>query len=168
VELPGTLHVAVAALKGEKLEWVLQKLTELGAARITFLTTERTVVDAGAERWSKRLERYARITREAVEQCGRVCLPELAGPVKLPQLLAQEPPSLFFLDPRAATSLQTALQPSPPRITLLIGPEGGFTPHEVEQAHLAGARGARLGARILRAETAALAAATLAAAALEA
>lgn len=167
VELPGVLHVAVAVLKGEKPEWTLQKLTELGATRITFLTTARTIVDAGAERWSKRLERYGRIAREAAEQSGRVRVPLIEGPMSLPHLLASTPPSAYLLDPLSTLRLPAAIPPNSAQVTLLIGPEGGFTPEEVLQAQELGATGVCLGARVLRAETAALAAATLAAAAME-
>ena len=167
VELPRALHVAIAVLKGEKPEWTLQKLTELGASRITFLTTERTIVDAGVERWSKRLERYTRIVREASEQSGRVRVPAIQGPETLPQLLANESGPAYFLEPRAERPLPAALQPPPTQVTLLIGPEGGFSPGELHLAQDAGAIAVRLGARVLRAETAAVAAAAITAAALE-
>lgn len=169
VELPCRLQVGVAALKGEKLDWVVQKLTELGASQILFIQTERTVVSAGEERWHRRILRYQRIAQEAAEQSGRVRVPQVVEPVRLEALLrSADTAHRFFLDPYAPHSLTVGLRPCPDAVLLLIGPEGGFTPAEVESARAAGARPVRLGARILRAETAAIAAATLVAAAAEA
>jgi 16S rRNA (uracil1498-N3)-methyltransferase len=172
VELSCYLHVAVAVLKGEKMEWTVQKLTELGAARISLVQTERTIVAAGEERWPKRLERYRRIAQEAAEQCGRVRVPQISGPYPfhaLVQALVQEETGALrlLLDPHAQLSLTSRLQPCPDRVLVLIGPEGGFTQAEAAASLEAGAVPVRLGSRILRAETAALAAATLVAAASE-
>src|SRR5262249_17285776 len=94
VELPCRLHVALAILKGEKLDWAVQKLTELGADWISLVRTDRTVVAAGEERWPRRLERYRRIAVEATEQSGRVRIPIVAGPVNLEEALAADPESL--------------------------------------------------------------------------
>ncbi|MFN3649346.1 MAG: 16S rRNA (uracil(1498)-N(3))-methyltransferase [Armatimonadota bacterium] len=159
-ELSCGLHVAVSALKGEKLDWTVQKLTELGAARITLMQTERTIVAPGEERWSRRLERYARIAQEAAEQSGRVRLPQVAGPLTLAQVLeAERETRRLFLDPWGSSTLAQALQPAPERLTLLIGPEGGFSEAETALAREQGAEPVRLGTRTMRAETAALAAA---------
>jgi 16S rRNA (uracil1498-N3)-methyltransferase len=164
VELRCRLQVAVAVLKGEKLDWAVQKLTELGAARISLLTTERTIVSAGEERWPRRLERLRKIAQEAAEQSGRVRLPDLREPVTLAHLLAERPAALI-LAPGAGIALSDAVSPCPDELTVLIGPEGGFSDAEVVRALDLGARAVSLGRRILRAETAALAAATLVAAA---
>lgn len=167
VELGCHLHVAVAVLKGEKLDWVVQKLTELGAGRISFLTTGRTVVEAGSERWSRRSERYARIAREAVEQCGRVRLPEIGEPASLEAVLRGPEERKLFLAPGAEQPLARAVGPETRSVLLLIGPEGGFTDAELRTAVEAGAEAVSLGRRILRAETAALAAAAVVTAQLE-
>ena len=158
------LRFGIALLKGEKLEWVVQKLTELGVGEIAFLQTERVVATPGEGRWTARLVRYAAIAREAAEQCGRVRLPALHGPVGLADYLraAGETP-LFLVHPDAASPLRAAL-PARGSARLLIGPEGGFSPREAALARECGATAASLGARILRSETAALAAAVLAAA----
>jgi RsmE family RNA methyltransferase len=306
VELPCRLHVALAALKGEKLDWAVQKLTELGAARITLLLTERTVAAGAEERWPRRLERYARIAQEAAEQSGRVRVPVVDGPQTLAEalqgtvvtaeLLAQarevhgrtgkpleeileteldvdafkilqgkaymhnmwavdlnqrppEPSAIhlvpadvarrhkvvpiakinragqdmlvvgvadpssviameeisavcklkvlpvlaparqvedqiaahypevapvgnvshltaartmrLILDPHSSLGLTSMLRSRPERVLLLVGPEGGFTEAEVETARAAGTLPVRMGARILRAETAALCGAAL-------
>ncbi|MCC2670798.1 MAG: rRNA ((1498)-N(3))-methyltransferase [Armatimonadetes bacterium] len=169
-DLPCALEMGVAVLKGEKLEWTVQKLTELGATTITLLQTERTVSTAGEERWSKRIERLRRVAREAAEQCGAVRVPEVHEPCGLDVLLARpdEPAgSRLILDPYAAEPLAACLRPYPARLTILIGPEGGFSPAEVQRARDAGVRPVLLGRRVLRAETASLAAAAVVAAAAE-
>lgn len=168
VELRCALQVAVAVLKGEKLDWVVQKLTELGASRISLLLTERTVVAAGEERWPHRMERYRRISREAAEQSGRVRVPEVDEPCPLAQLLEEHTHAVsLFLDPYSDRSMMAHVTPCPEQVTVFIGPEGGFTGEEAQHAREAGAIPARLGPRILRAETAALAAATVVATAAE-
>lgn len=168
VELPCELHVGMAVLKGEKLEWAVQKLTELGVSRISFLATERTVVTAESERWSKRLERYRRIAREAAEQCGRVRVPEIHEPVGIAAAIeASGEAARLFLDPRSSRTALELLRPCPAKVLALIGPEGGFTETEAAAAREAGASAVGLGPRVLRAETAALAVAVLAAAAAE-
>jgi 16S rRNA (uracil1498-N3)-methyltransferase len=158
--------LGVAVLKGEKLEWVIQKGTELGLAGILLLQTARTIVTAGAERWEGRRERYRRIAIEAAEQCGRARVPTVDGPVRFAEALA-----------RAATFDRALLthEESPLPLArawagsgtggptlLFVGPEGGFTPEEVAAAEAAGIPAVSLGPRVLRAETAALATVTLA------
>jgi 16S rRNA (uracil1498-N3)-methyltransferase len=162
VELRRPLRFGIALLKGEKLEWVVQKLTELGVAEIAFLQTERVVASPGEGRWITRLVRYAAIAREAAEQCGRVRLPALHGPVGLADYLrVGGDASLLFVHPAAASPLRAAL-PAASDLRLLIGPEGGFSPREAALARECGATAVSLGARILRSETAALVAAALA------
>lgn len=160
VELPRPLEVAVAVLKGEKLDWTVQKLTELGAAAILLMETERTVVTAGEERWPRRLERFRRIAREAAEQSGRVRLPEIREPRALAALLAGEQVRLWC-DPEAPPGSPAALPASPAAVRLFLGPEGGFSPAETGAAREAGALPVWLGRRVLRAETAAVAAAVV-------
>lgn len=169
VDLRCDLHVAVAVLKGEKLDWTLQKLTELGAGRISLLSTERTISSAGEERWSKRMERYRRIVREAAEQCGGTRVPEVVEPRKIAEVLESvgPDPARLILDPYAERPLARHLAPCPGRVLLLIGPEGGFSSDEVQRAAELGATPVKLGRRVLRAETAALAAAALVATASE-
>jgi 16S rRNA (uracil1498-N3)-methyltransferase len=160
-ELRAPLHVAVALLKGEKLDWVVQKLTELGAARISFLATERTVGLPRGERWERRQERYQRIAVEAAEQSGRVRVPEIGGVTGAADLAAAGAAPAFFLDPEAAAPLGAALRPCPDSALVLVGPEGGFTPAERDAVLAAGGRAVTLGRRVLRAETAAIAAAAV-------
>ena len=146
------LTLAFAPIKRAPLEWLVEKATELGVATLQPVVTRRTVV----ERLNP--ERLAAIAIEAAEQCGRTRLPLLLDPLPLAKLLAQ-PGMLLFADETGGVPLLTACKPGP--TTILIGPEGGFTPEERDAVLAAGATGIGLGPRILRAETAALAAATL-------
>ncbi|MGV3722339.1 MAG: 16S rRNA (uracil(1498)-N(3))-methyltransferase [Actinomycetota bacterium] len=163
VDLRCRLHVAVAVLKGEKLDWTIQKLTELGAASIHLMLTERTISSAGEERWPKRLERYRRIAREATEQCGGVRAPEVLEPRTLPELAADADlaETRLILDPLSERSLVASIAAAPSSLLLLVGPEGGFSQDEVRRAAEHGVTPVSLGRRVLRAETAAIAAAAI-------
>lgn len=151
-ELP-PLTLAFAPVKRAPLEWLVEKATELGVARLQPMITQRTVV----ERLNP--ERLFAIAIEAAEQCGRTRLPELLEPLKLDALLAAPPGAILFADETGGQPLTQAAQPGP--ATILTGPEGGFTPEERDRILAAGAIGVGLGPRILRAETAALAAVAL-------
>lgn len=157
-----TLYQALP--KGERFEWVLQKGTELGVSAFMPLITERTIPQHGERIGAQRLERWRRILREAAEQAGRAHLPAL-GPVQpLEQALNALPigtPCLMATLAPQAVPLYEALEPlraaPPSELALFIGPEGDFSPTEVDQAIQAGVRVVSLGPRILRAETAAIA-----------
>jgi 16S rRNA (uracil1498-N3)-methyltransferase len=145
--------LAFAPVKRTQTDWLVEKATELGAARLLPVTTQRTI----AER--VKLERLEAIAIEAAEQCGRTILPEIAEPVSLKQLLVGRDPQrrLYFADEGGGEPAATAFSPGPALI--LTGPEGGFT--DEERAAIRAAANATpvsLGPRILRAETAALAA----------
>jgi 16S rRNA (uracil1498-N3)-methyltransferase len=145
--------LAFAPVKRAQTDWLVEKATELGAARLLPVITRRTI----AER--VRLERLEAIAIEAAEQCGRTRLPEVADPVALNHLLAtrSEARPLYFADEHGGAFAAEAFEPGPALI--LIGPEGGFT--EEERLAVRGAPTAiaiSLGPRILRAETAGLAA----------
>ena len=156
IEQVPDLWLCFAPVKKARLDWIIEKATELGVARLQPVITERTIVERVK---SERLE--AQIV-EACEQCGRTALPTLAEPVKLPQLLKNWPSgrALLFADEAGGVSL--AGIDAPPPAAILVGPEGGFTPRERELliAHAA-VRRIALGPRILRAETAAIAAISL-------
>jgi 16S rRNA (uracil1498-N3)-methyltransferase len=167
------LTLSVALLKGEKTEWVLQKGTELGVGRFVLMQTRRTIAAPDERRAAGRQERYARIVREATEQCGRVRPPCIEGLRSLPQAVAEsgshrafilhERATLRFSDQLAQEGVQEAAhEPRDARLTLFVGPEGGFAEEEVALAAAQGVVAASLGARLLRAETAAIAAVTLA------
>lgn len=156
-EPPLRLTVALALLRGERFDLAIQKLTELGVARIVPLAAERCVVSFDVAReWPKRRERWARIAREAAEQSERVTLPELEPPLS-PAAFFQREPVIAFVERADATPL--AAVPPAEALALAIGPEGGWSPAELATIarHAAGA--ASLGRLILRAETAAIVAA---------
>ena len=145
--------LAFAPVKRTQTDWLVEKATELGVARLLPVMTQRTV----AER--VKLERLQAIAIEAAEQCGRTILPDIAKPIPLARLLAdrEESRTIYFADENGGESGLKSFQVGPALI--LVGPEGGFT--DEERALVRGAPNAvaiSLGPRILRAETAALAA----------
>jgi 16S rRNA (uracil1498-N3)-methyltransferase len=144
--------LAFAPVKRAQTDWLVEKATELGAARLVPEMTHRTV----AER--VRLDRLESIAIEAAEQCGRTRVPEIVEPMKLARFIEELDPArnLYFADETGGEPLVSALREGPAAI--LVGPEGGFT--DEERAFVRGSRASAisLGPRILRAETAALAA----------
>lgn len=171
-EFPFRVVLCQGMLKAAKFEWVLQKATELGVAAIQPLLTER-VVAAAEMTGAARQRRWQRILAEAVEQCGGDRLPTLDAPRPLMHALAQLPSgaiALFPWEESDAAPLRTTLMgaivtagglPSVSEVYIFIGPEGGFSAGEAALASRHGALYVTLGARILRAETAALVATTL-------
>ncbi|MGZ8283466.1 MAG: 16S rRNA (uracil(1498)-N(3))-methyltransferase, partial [Allosphingosinicella sp.] len=150
------LWLLFAPIKRGRIDWLVEKATELGVARLAPVLTRRTIVDR------LNLERLRAHSIEAAEQCDRTALPELAEPVRLDALLAAWPAgrTLHFADESGGAPLAAAAAPAPAAI--LIGPEGGFT--DAERAAigaLPAARPVSLGPRILRADTAAIAAVSL-------
>jgi len=145
--------LAFAPVKRTQTDWLVEKATELGAAKLLPVITQRTI----AER--VKLERQEAIAIEAAEQCGRTVLPEIDEPVSLKRLLANRDPErrLYFADEGGGDPLATAFKRGPALI--LTGPEGGFADEERAAVRAAANSIAiSLGPRILRAETAALAA----------
>lgn len=156
-EPPLRLTVGLAVLKGDRFEIAVQKLTELGVTRIVPLLTERSVISFGdTHAWLKRAERYRRIALEAAEQSERVRLPEIAEPMALVGFLQQQP-AIVLLE-RAASVPIGSLAPSS-EMAIAIGPEGGWSDQEHEAIARVATGTASLGRLILRAETAAIAAA---------
>ncbi|MGY6552576.1 MAG: 16S rRNA (uracil(1498)-N(3))-methyltransferase [Erythrobacter sp.] len=149
------LWLCPALLKKDRFDLVLEKATELGAARIMPVITRRCVAD------KLNLERARTITMEAAEQCARTALPELAEPVKLAALLADWPQerALYFADENGGEPVPNTFAAHSGPAAILIGPEGGFDEAERSaiRAHPA-ARAISLGPRTLRGETAAIAA----------
>lgn len=149
------LWLCAALLKKDRFDLVLEKASELGAERIQPVITRRCVAD------KLNLERATKITIEAAEQCARTALPELAEPVKLEALLRNWPDTraLFFADEEGGEPAASAFRSHSGPVGLLIGPEGGFDAAERDaiRAHPA-ATPISLGPRILRGETAAIAA----------
>lgn len=157
-ESPLRITLAQGVARGERMDWVVQKATELGVAAIVPLLTERSVVRLEAAQLRRKREHWRGIVIGACEQSGRNQLPELAAPLPLGQWLEglSGDGAQILLDPTARAGLPSIGQTT--SVTLLIGPEGGLTPAEHALAARGGFTSMRLGPRILRTETAALAA----------
>lgn len=155
-ESPRAIHLAQAIAKGEKMEWVIQKAVELGVASITPLLSDRSVVRLDQERLNKKQQQWQAIAIAACEQCGRNRVPVVHPALTLHHYLETDTSNYkLILSPQATHSWPTIGDASA-EITLLIGPEGGFTEQEVESALQQQAHAIRLGPRILRTETAAI------------
>lgn len=158
-ESPLRLTLVQGVSRGERMDLVMQKATELGVARLVPVLTERSVVKLDAAQAAKRLQHWQGVVAAACEQSGRAWLPEVAAPQPLLKWLAQPPAAgeaRFLLHPGSTTRARDL--PALRAATLLIGPEGGLSPQEREAALLAGFQDLSLGPRVLRTETAALAA----------
>lgn len=158
-ESPLCVTLAQAISSGDKMDLTLQKATELGIARIQPLESERSVVRLSGERAEKRIAHWQGVVISACEQCGRNQIPEVATIRRFHDWLGIEEKSRLrlMLSPGAPMNLRDLPRPEQP-VTLLIGPEGGFSTVEIASAQHAGYTPICLGARILRTETAALAA----------
>lgn len=160
IERESRLQVMLAQgiSSGERMDYTLQKAVELGVTAIQPIAARRSVVKLAGERADKRLAHWQGVVASACEQCGRNRVPAVAAPQPLAHWLgARSGGRLLFLSPLAATRL--ADLPAPAATDCLVaGPEGGFEPDEIAALHAAGATPVRLGPRVLRTETAALAA----------
>jgi 16S rRNA (uracil1498-N3)-methyltransferase len=162
-ESPIELVLAQGVSSGERMDLTLQKSVELGATSIQPITAERSIVRLSGERAVRRTEHWRNLVIAACEQCGRNRIPEVAALARLEDWLGQLPAKSapgelrVLLSPTAQASLKQ-LPGRASRIVLLAGPEGGYSPAEVAAALSRDFMAARLGPRILRTETAALAA----------
>jgi 16S rRNA (uracil1498-N3)-methyltransferase len=161
-ESPCAITLAQAVLKGERMTWLIQKATELGAARILPMATERVVARAAAGRGEGQQARWDRVAREAVKQCRRAVVPVVDAPRPFREAVSEAArhDAAWLLWEGGGRPLAAAARDAgrPRRLLLLVGPEGGFSPAEVRQAESAGARLVAFGPRILRAESAGIAA----------
>lgn len=163
-ESPLRSHLVQGISRGERMDFVVQKATELGVKRITPVFTDHGVVKLDARRAAKRLEHWQRIAESACEQSGRIRPPLVDAPVPLDHWFGAgggHGATQLVLAPGAGLPLAAA-GPIGEKLCLLIGPEGGFSDRELENAALAGFRAVSLGPRILRTETAALVALAIA------
>lgn len=161
-ESPLSIELGIGISRGERMDWVIQKSTELGVQKIIPLFTERTEVKLDGERLGKKCTHWRQIAISACEQSGRTRLPEIAEPIALADWLPEASPR-FVLDPEAGTQLMAKdvkSEAKPTGVVLLVGPEGGLSESEVQQSVAKGFVGITLGPRILRTETAPLAAIT--------
>ena len=158
-ESPLRITLAQGIARGDKMDWILRKATELGVARIAPVATERTEVKLDGERSDKKMHHWRGILAAACEQCGRARLPQLSEPQVLANYAAADNNTRrLVLDPDGGTTL-SQLQLSPEQtVTLAIGPEGGLSERDLAILRAGGFEGLRLGPRILRTETAGLAA----------
>jgi 16S rRNA (uracil1498-N3)-methyltransferase len=161
-ESPLRVTLLQALARGEKMDLVVQKATELGVARIVPVAAERSVVQLDGGRAERRVEHWRAVAISACEQCGRNRLPELEAASPLAEALRRldadnAAAARLWLEPGAERSLVAAAA-GQRELVLLVGPEGGFSPAEGDLAQRAGFRAASLGPRVLRTETAALAA----------
>jgi len=169
-ESPFELTLAVALLKGEKFDLVVQKATELGVTRIVPALTKRADVRWRDERdVAQRLARWQRLALEAAKQSGRARVPPVSAPVAFDSLLGSEPGAaqtaarLMFTERLGRSLVETMKEWTEPpgKMIALVGPEGGWDDEEIEQARDAGWQLITLGGRTLRAETAAITVACL-------
>lgn len=164
LESPLRITLIQAMARGEKMDLILQKAAELGVSAVLPVVTERTEVKLEEDRVDKRMMHWKYVLASACEQCGRAEVPSIAAPIALHELPA-------LLGASAPGDLRLALHPEPTSrwdwpqqvqsVSLLIGPEGGLTARDLAQAKQAGFQMLSMGPRILRTETAGLAAITL-------
>jgi len=157
VESPLQVTLGLGISRGDRMDLTVQKSVELGVNRITPLLTERCVVQFKGEKKPQRLLHWQKIVQHAAEQSGRTALPPLQEVESLQNWVSNQQGLKIFLDPYAETTLM-ALKPETMKVALLTGPEGGFSHNERDLAKASGFIPVRLGARILRTETASLAA----------
>ena len=151
------LQLGIAISRGDRMDWVVQKATELGVSSIAPLATERTEVRLGGERSDKKLRHWQQVASSACEQCGRNRLPEILAPQDLGLWLRSVQAQVRLVLHHTAVNSDPGPS-SPASAALLVGPEGGLTPAEIRAAGQAGFRSLQLGPRVLRTETAPLAA----------
>ncbi len=160
-ESPLRITLLQGIARGEKMDLILQKATELGVAAIRPVISERTEVKLDAERTLKRMQHWQTVIQSACEQSGRARIPTLHAPQPLQEALRQPLPGglRLILDPTGSVRLnQLQAAGGEPDILLAIGPEGGWSARDLECLHQTGMQGLQLGPRILRTETAGLAA----------
>lgn len=167
VERESPLHITLlqGIARGEKMDLILQKATELGVTRIVPVTMARSSVRLSGDNAQRKQEHWQAVVISASEQCGRNRIPEVGAPVSLASATQGLGPAHKLLltpdeESRAAASImgQGEAGSGTAGVALLVGPEGGFDPAEVQVAKLAGFVSCRLGPRVLRTETAGLAA----------
>ena len=161
-ESPLQLTLAQGISRGERMDWVVQKSTELGVTRIAPVFTERSVVHLDAGQAQKKVQHWHAIAVAACEQSGRNRVPQIDTPLTLYEFLEHRATGglSLLLSPHAKRRI-AALPPPEGAVTVLIGPEGGLTDLEQETAIARGFTSIRLGPRVLRTETAAVCALTL-------
>lgn len=161
-ESPLSLTLVQGISRGERMDWIVQKATELGASRIVPVFTKRSVVRLDEKQAERKLQHWRAIAVAACEQCGRNRVPELATPADFYEALVPDTSGAtrLLLSPSGELRIDD-LKDVGSGITVLIGPEGGLEDVEQDMAIAAGFKGVRIGPRVLRTETAAIAALTI-------
>ncbi len=163
-ESPIDITLCSGMLKDNKMDLVIKYVTQLGITKWVPFFSERSIPSPDAKRMEKRVQRWETIARESLKQCQRSRLPEICMPISFETLLALPEPSDFKLAfwEKASTKLATLKgKEAVSRVFILIGPEGGFSENEIDQAEQKGFISCSLGPRILRAETASISSCTL-------
>ena len=163
-ESPLRITLALSPLKGDRMELAIQKATELGVAAVRPVITIRTDAAARPALKGSRQDRWDKVASGAAEQCGRAVVPDVAPTVPLDRLVAEpfEGQRVLLLETEGQPPLDSLFDEAPRDLLLLVGPAGGFEPAEVDMLRGNGFRPAALGPRILRSETAAVAAVAIA------
>ena len=163
-ESPLRITLALSPLKGDRMELVVQKATELGVVAIRPVVTFRTDAAARPALRGTRQERWDKVASGAAEQCGRAVVPDVGATLALDRLVAEPFPGrrVLLLETPGQPALDSLFAEAPRDLLLLIGPAGGFEPAEVEMLQAAGFLAAALGPRVLRSETAAVVAVAVA------
>ena len=158
-ESPVRITLLQGVARGEKMDLILQKGTELGVTAVAPVFSDRSEVKLDGARAAKRLEHWRGVVISACEQSGRAFVPDVQPPVALANALSTlAPTTRLLLDPVASMSCRTALATGQRDVALAVGPEGGWSPQDRSLLEAQGFLGVRLGPRVLRTETAGLAA----------
>lgn len=157
-ESPLRIVLLQGIARGEKMDLILQKATELGVSEFRPLSSQRSEVKLDETRQAKRLAHWRNVVVSACEQCGRAQVPDVLPPASLASVLGALPPggTRLLLDPDGSIGFATLELPQDAAVLLAVGPEGGWSPLDREQLQAAGFAGLRLGPRVLRTETAGL------------
>lgn len=157
VESSLSVNLGLGISRGDRMDWAVQKAVELGVSRLTPLMTERCVTRLDGDKRQQRCQHWQGIAQHAAEQSGRTLVPLVCAITDFSDWIDLQQGLRIFLDPHAEQAL-TDLRPDDGKVTLLSGPEGGFSERERELANAAGFIPVRMGPRILRTETAVLSA----------
>jgi 16S rRNA (uracil1498-N3)-methyltransferase len=161
-ESPLSLTLAQGISRGDRMDWIIRKATELGTSRIVPVFTKRSMVKLDEQQAENKVQHWRRIAVAACEQSGRNRVPDLALPLDFSEVLrdSEQASTRLLLSPTGDLRVDDLEAPGK-RITVLIGPEGGLAEREQEAAVAAGFKPVRMGPRVLRTETAAIAALTI-------
>lgn len=147
-----SIHIGLGLSRGERMDYAVQKATELGVTDITPLFTEFSEIRLDSDRADKRTSHWQKVAVSASEQCGRCTVPVISNPASLEDWITQVPEGQGFTLDHTGTA--GFVGDKPQAVYLLIGPEGGTSEHEKQLASAAGFKTVRLGPRVLRTETA--------------